>query len=90
MMGEDLRKLSVISRRHVSLPRSYSDEEGEISGERLRSRTTGGTPVLLGAGEAEGFVEPVVGGEDAFALGEGEALGFFLGAGEEEGEEGII
>lgn len=45
---------------------------------------------LFGAGEAEGFVEPVVGGEDGAALGECHALGFFLGASEEGGEEGVV
>ena len=39
--------------------------------------------MLFGAGEAEGFVEPVVGAEDAAALSEGHALGLVLGDSEE-------
>jgi len=39
--------------------------------------------MLFGAGEAEGFVEPVVGAEDAAALSEGHALGLVLGDPEE-------
>ena len=46
--------------------------------------------VLFCAGEAEGFVHPVVGFEDGAALAEGLALGFVLGDAEEFFVEGVV